>query len=243
MPPPALLMEELVEEILLRLPPADPATLVRAAAVCKPWRRLVSAAAFRRRFREFHRRAPPVLGFLCNESDAASRGDPCTLRFVPALASSSVPPLAGRCRDLRGYVVVDARHGRVLLRGRPPSARGWMEKGFVVWDPIADEEKQLPEPPGSRFLDMYPCHWNAAVVCAATAGGSACDHADCRRGHFFVVCVLGFCTAAQIYSSETGAWSMPIFAPQPHDSGVYYPRHSALVGNALYFPTDFKKLS
>ncbi|CAD6252174.1 unnamed protein product [Miscanthus lutarioriparius] len=35
MPPPAALMDELVEEFLLRLPPDDPASLVNAALVCK----------------------------------------------------------------------------------------------------------------------------------------------------------------------------------------------------------------
>jgi hypothetical protein len=51
-------MEELVEEILLRLPPADPVSLVHGALVCKSWCRLVTGAAFRRRFREFHRTPP-----------------------------------------------------------------------------------------------------------------------------------------------------------------------------------------
>ena len=32
-------MEEIVEEILLRIPPDEPAHLVRAALVCKAWRR------------------------------------------------------------------------------------------------------------------------------------------------------------------------------------------------------------
>ncbi|GJN24349.1 hypothetical protein PR202_gb12086 [Eleusine coracana subsp. coracana] len=56
MPPP--LLEELVEEILIRLPPDDPASLVRAALVYKPWRCLISESGFRRRFH----RNPPMLG-------------------------------------------------------------------------------------------------------------------------------------------------------------------------------------
>ena len=51
MPPqPPDLMEELVEEVLLRFPPDDPASLVRVTLVCKLWCRLVCGAAFRRRF-------------------------------------------------------------------------------------------------------------------------------------------------------------------------------------------------
>ncbi|TVU41729.1 hypothetical protein EJB05_15274, partial [Eragrostis curvula] len=57
------LMDELVEEVLIRLPPDDPASLVRAALVCLRWRHLVSNSSFRRRFREFHRTLP-ILGFV-----------------------------------------------------------------------------------------------------------------------------------------------------------------------------------
>nr|CAB3451775.1 unnamed protein product [Digitaria exilis] len=61
--PPPPLPEDLVEEVLLRFPPDDPACLVRAALVCRRWRRLICGPRFRRRFREFHR-APPMLGFF-----------------------------------------------------------------------------------------------------------------------------------------------------------------------------------
>jgi hypothetical protein len=37
-----LMPEELVEEIVLRVPPNEPAYLVRAALVCRPWRRILS---------------------------------------------------------------------------------------------------------------------------------------------------------------------------------------------------------
>ncbi|CAN6170595.1 unnamed protein product [Urochloa humidicola] len=90
--------EELVEDILLRIPPDDPASLLRAALVCKRWRRLVSAPAFRRRFLELHC-APPMLGLFAGNN------------FVP---TSSFRPRASRSAKWRN--VVDARHGRVLLR-------------------------------------------------------------------------------------------------------------------------------
>ena len=69
--PPAALMDELVEEILLRIPPDVPARRLRAALVCKRWRRMVSDPRFRRRFREFHR-TPPMLGFLRNHGRAST---------------------------------------------------------------------------------------------------------------------------------------------------------------------------
>ncbi|TVU41293.1 hypothetical protein EJB05_14798, partial [Eragrostis curvula] len=62
---PAPLLDELVEEILLRIPPDDPGRLVRAAVMCKTWCRLVSDPGFRSRFRRRHRN-PPLLGILRN---------------------------------------------------------------------------------------------------------------------------------------------------------------------------------
>jgi hypothetical protein len=43
--PPPELVEDAVSEILLRLPPDEPACLVRASLVCKRWRRVVSDPA------------------------------------------------------------------------------------------------------------------------------------------------------------------------------------------------------
>ncbi|WVZ61685.1 hypothetical protein U9M48_011519 [Paspalum notatum var. saurae] len=40
-PSPPVLMEELIEEILIRLPPEEPAYLVHAALVCKAWRTML----------------------------------------------------------------------------------------------------------------------------------------------------------------------------------------------------------
>ncbi|KAL6595508.1 hypothetical protein ACP70R_047848 [Stipagrostis hirtigluma subsp. patula] len=62
------LSEEMVEEVLLRFPPDDPASLLRAALVCKPWCRLISGSRFRSRFRELHR-AAPMLGFCYVRAD------------------------------------------------------------------------------------------------------------------------------------------------------------------------------
>ncbi|CAO1939344.1 unnamed protein product [Urochloa humidicola] len=108
MPLPAL-MEELVEEILLRFPPQEPARLIHAALVCKRWARLISGPAFRRRFRELHR-APPMLGLLCNGlGDLNDGANWCS--FVPT-AAFRPPPQA----EHSSWRAVDSRHGRVLLR-------------------------------------------------------------------------------------------------------------------------------
>ncbi|CAL4910519.1 unnamed protein product [Urochloa decumbens] len=62
MPPPEL-SDDLVGEFLLRLPPDDPACLLRASLACKRWRRILADPAFLRRHRELHP-APSIVGFL-----------------------------------------------------------------------------------------------------------------------------------------------------------------------------------
>ncbi|KAL6640003.1 hypothetical protein ACP70R_022313 [Stipagrostis hirtigluma subsp. patula] len=84
-PSPPELVEDLIEEVLLRIPPDDPARLARAALVCKPWCRVASEPGFRRSM-------PGA-------------------RFVPT--SSFRPPRAAAGGG--GWRALDARHGRVLL--------------------------------------------------------------------------------------------------------------------------------
>jgi hypothetical protein len=244
--PPAALPDEPVEEILLRVPPDDPASLARAALACRRWRGLVADQAFRRRRLALHGAAPPLLGFLC---DAVT-----SVRFVPT--SSFLPARAFH----PGRRVFDARHGRVLLHGHE-----YYE--FAVWNPITDQLVELPKPP--IFLETSSM--KATVLCAATG---ACDHLDCHRGPFVVVMVgtnddfedvdiggsdcdydsvvldefdesekadilhSGFRRVpkdmfACVYSSESGEWSEPTYAEHPGD--VVGWERSALVGNKLYF--------
>ncbi|RLN35447.1 uncharacterized protein C2845_PM03G22790 [Panicum miliaceum] len=216
-----LLTEEVVEEILLRFPPAEPASLVRAALVCKPWCRLISGRRFHRRFREFHR-SPPVLGFLGN---LVGRRGPAP-RFFPA--SPACPPLA----DLERWrwLKLEARHGRVLL-----GSEAFGPPHLVVWDPVTGKRWELP-PPSDVW---HPNHWNAAVLCAASGG--ACDHLHCRGVPFLVVFVgsdaeqISLCT----YSSEAGSWSEPTFAATAFEYAGGVDRvPTALVGNSLYFMID-----
>ncbi|CAN6202890.1 unnamed protein product [Urochloa humidicola] len=103
------LLEELVEEILLRMPPDEPAYLFRAALVCKSWCRILSDRGFHRRYRVFHR-TPPLLGYLHNLCY-----HPIIPRFVHTSTVSPFtnPPPLGHTRHWRA---VDCRHGRVLAR-------------------------------------------------------------------------------------------------------------------------------
>jgi hypothetical protein len=215
MPPPAQLVDDLVEEVLLRFPPKDPAALVRAALVCKRWRRLVSGPGFRRRFSEFHH-TPPMLGMFCNREIIRVSHFVPTTAFRPHHAE-------------RGSMAVDARHGRVLLHRNG--------RGLSVWDPITDEEWKLPFPPQCTGV----LNWTGAVLCSPAAGAGGCDHLDCHRGPFTVVFVasvrMGFnavVTFIYTYSSNAAAWSEPTY--RQHTSNFVNPWiRSALVGNTLYF--------
>nr|CAB3451821.1 unnamed protein product [Digitaria exilis] len=84
--PPPELVADIVGEILLLLPPTDPATLVRASVVCKLWRRLLADPSFHRRYRAIH--DTPLLGFL---HDHYTYGAVSVPRFVSTLPRRSSP--------------------------------------------------------------------------------------------------------------------------------------------------------
>ncbi|CAN6361170.1 unnamed protein product, partial [Urochloa humidicola] len=215
-PSPSELIPDAVEEILLRVPPEEPAHLLRASLVCKLWHRILTDQAFLRRYREFHG-TPPLLGFIGNyylddEYRYASR-------FISTTAASPFPQPALGCPGL----ALDCRHGRVLLA---------MEEDLLVWDPVTGDRRRLRKPISSRMQSF-----TAAVLCAAaTAGG--CDHLDCHGGPFRVVVVWAgkyhATTWASVYSSETGAWSAATSVANGFRC-VVDPKRGALVGNVMCF--------
>ncbi|CAL5091839.1 unnamed protein product [Urochloa decumbens] len=225
-PPPPELFDVLVEEVFLRFPPEDPASLLRAALVCKRWHRLVSGRHFRRRFRGFHR-TPPMLGAIVNNHGFVS-----TSSFrcqVPA-------------ELLRGCMVLDARHGRVLFHSVSWASQP-RDPTLYLWNPISGEKLELPKLP--LVLDPHRGSSNFAVLCAA----AGCNHLDCSHGPFLVVAVVVSRseTFARVYSSEHGEWSDPTFAPHINDSLVKVVEGfgeiidsldlmpGVLVGDAVYF--------
>jgi hypothetical protein len=125
---PPELVGDAIAEILLRVPPKEPAHLVRASLVCKPWRRVLTDPAFLRRYRRFHG-APPLLGFFNNIHSAKH-----VPRFVPTTATASPfsSSAAFDCRPL------DCRHGRVLFEQTDDTDE------FLVWYPITGARAQHP---------------------------------------------------------------------------------------------------
>nr|CAB3463240.1 unnamed protein product [Digitaria exilis] len=163
--PPPELTDDVIREILLRLPPSEPAHLVRAALVCRRWRRLLADRGFLRLHRAFHGGAPPLLGFLHNRD--RTDGFP---RFIPSALGAPATAEAAAWRfslpepEPHAWLALDARHGRVLLHSSDP-------KRLVVWDPITGDHHKLPLP-AHPYRSLA-----AAVLCAAMDG---CDHLDCH---------------------------------------------------------------
>ncbi|CAL5077747.1 unnamed protein product [Urochloa decumbens] len=198
-------MDELLEEIFIRLPFDDPAILFRAALVCKSWRLLISGHSLRRRLLEFHG-SPPLRGFFCRVS-----GEPAS-RFVPASSSSSLRCLSAGDVTPR-WRPVDSLHGCVLVQDEGAPGLRVMHINLVVWNPSGGKARRLPRPP------VFTYRWNAILLCT-TPG---CDHLDCGYGdRQFQVALAGTrpsdgLTYACVYSSEQRAWSKPISA---HLDGV-----------------------
>ncbi|PUZ44646.1 hypothetical protein GQ55_8G123100 [Panicum hallii var. hallii] len=158
------LIDDATEEILLRIPPEEPAHLVRTSLVCKLWRRRLLDPAFLRRCREFHR-PPPMLGFLKNPRRTARTVDHVHApRFVPTTSATPVPKPAF---DFSVWRALSCYHGRVVVD------EGYIGVELAVWDPVTGHRQKLPRP-------RIPIGFNnaAAVLCAV----GSCNHLDCHGG-------------------------------------------------------------
>ncbi|OEL17892.1 hypothetical protein BAE44_0021087 [Dichanthelium oligosanthes] len=219
------LFDELIEEILLRLPPYKPECIIRCSAVCKPWRRLLTGPAFLRRYRAFQG-TPPLLGALINLELPRYR---VAARFV---RTTSFRP---RSPDHHGWCAHDSRHGRVLFHAPDPDP--------AVWDPVTGARWEVPLPPAPFW------YWTTSVLCAAAGGGGGCDHLDCH-GRPFLVAFLGTTrddglTFVCVYSSEAAVWGDATYAEANHPNGDALDdmdmRPSALVSNTIYFISSQSK--
>ncbi|KAM3259462.1 hypothetical protein ACQJBY_050984 [Aegilops geniculata] len=221
--PPAL-VDDAMYEVFMRLPADDPRSLVRAAAVCRGWRGILSDPGFARGYRAFHG-APPMLGFLHN---AYRNGN----RFVPTSTFRR-----RSSQDRPDCQVLDSRHGLVLLYA--PA----YELPFDAGDPVANKWWEIEAVPKCgdtmHWEDIYEgvLHCNATVLCAK----EPCDHLDCHGGGPFLVALVGSAdeggiALATAYSSETSEWSDKISVRSPglhiDDGG-----HTAVVGNKVYVPS------
>ncbi|KAM0827294.1 hypothetical protein ACQ4PT_068289 [Festuca glaucescens] len=209
------LPDEVVHEILFRLPPDDPACLARLSLLSKPWRRLLSDPSFHRRYRQFHRK-PPMFGFfheLHGKWMIASR-------FFPTTGYPQPIPN----HSLDGFRVFGCRHGRVLLHD------GKVPMQLVVWDPMMGFRRFLS--PSDHIEDWI--YVGTAVLYAV----DGCDHAACHDGPFRVIFVgvdPNERAVALVYSSETGEWGTPTSELQLVEECYLDMWPSLLVGDGLHF--------
>ncbi|KAM3279967.1 hypothetical protein ACQJBY_047008 [Aegilops geniculata] len=214
-PPPLLLLpDDMLVEILLRLPP-EPIHLFRASFVSKHWRGLVHDARFLRRFREFHGGTPPVLGFFHNQLEHSL--------FVPTSGGFGLSTASMSHGEWR---TLDCRHGRALLHNN-------RTRMLLVWDPMTGDEHYLPSPTQAHLENVQ---YGGAVLCAA--GHS--DHGDCHWRPFLVAFVFSnhrdLITSAFVYSSETGVWG-EITLVHIRDS-IVDASPASLLGSTLYWLSE-----
>ncbi|XP_051189697.1 uncharacterized protein [Lolium perenne] len=216
------LHEDMLREILLRLPP-QPSSLLRASAVCKHWRGLVTDPCFLRRFRA-HQGKPPLLGVfephIWGIKFRSTLGPPDR---IPQERFDLQRQIGHRGRiNLRG-----CRHGRVLLLDVNPNK-------IIVCDPITGEHHRVAAPPPFGELHSYGVYGD--VLCAAADDGHV--HGSCHSSPFKVVLMCleggkGLKPIACVYCSETGVWGNVITTTDQCELVNCNP--GILVGNVLYW--------
>ncbi|XBI20437.1 uncharacterized protein [Aegilops tauschii subsp. strangulata] len=210
--------DDLLREILLRLPPQPP-YLLRASLVAKRWRHIATDPKFLRRFRVHHRK-PPLLGDFSYEDGRLSFRSTLDL---PYRIPPDHFPLQLQHHGREPWTLVDCRHGRVLLINSEM-------RQVIVWDPLTGDRSLLSPPPA--FDDMH----TAAVLCAAGEQGHA--HGACHSSPFKVVvvdsCEHGDETVVfvSVYASETGVWS-DLLSTTLASMGIAVGNRSTLVGKTL----------
>ncbi|KAL6634304.1 hypothetical protein ACP70R_026975 [Stipagrostis hirtigluma subsp. patula] len=218
--PLALEDNDILEDILLRLPP-QPSSLTRAASVCDRWRRLVTGPDFLRRLRSIHRE-PPLLGVFMNYG-----GFPLFHSVMDP--PDVIPPERfllwrnkGDSWDLQGV-----RHGRALIYN-------YTRQEFIVWDPATGDRRCVAIP--QKLRDEKTRVRNGAVLCAA--GGQGHVHGrDCHWSPFQVV-LIGISDderrlVACVYSSATGEWGNLSSANIRYTD--YVVSSSTLIGESIYW--------
>ncbi|XP_047051542.1 uncharacterized protein LOC124656940 [Lolium rigidum] len=226
-PVPPLENDDILEEILLRLPP-QPSSLPRASLVSKSWRSIISDPQFLGRFRKHHQKQP-LLGFF---SGHVSK----TPIFTPALDSPDRIPAArfpvphGRAPH-EHWRFMGCRHGLAVLIND-------YQREVIVWDPLTGRQRRVPFPLGSHNNERGSVwHWHATVLCADTKYGHV--HGDCFSSPFKLVLVCnGYKQSSKqsfacLYESVSGVWGNIVSTVTTYEIHPICP--NILVGNLLYW--------
>ncbi|KAL6656740.1 hypothetical protein ACP70R_004520 [Stipagrostis hirtigluma subsp. patula] len=221
------LTDDLLADILIRLPTL--ADLGRASVACAPFRRVVADHSFRRRLRALHR--PVLLGFLTFAGGFLPAEPPH--RSAPAARA-----LAGAADfgysflpSPRGWVVRDARDGRVLL-DRNDGGLGIFTK-LAVCDPLFRRYVVLPPIPEDMAASVQQPHLlDLDRRFEVFLAPSSEDEAPAAQTSFRVIW-MAQCPAnlvAFVFSSVDGQWH-PIAAPTWHDLN---PAKSSVIRRVLF---------
>ncbi|XBH76926.1 hypothetical protein VPH35_103486 [Triticum aestivum] len=194
-PPPPHLVDEMIEEIFLRLP--TPAALGRASTACPRFRRVITERSFLRRYRKRH--PPPLLGFADQYPG-----------FHPAQAPYPSAPLSRALADAAAFTysfvpkpsegyrgVCDVRDGRVLLE-----EVNLDNNDIAVCDPLSRRYVLLPPIPGDLTSEKKrPCQSTPLLVPVSE---------DEDETLFKVILFADYGTelAVFVFSSITGKWSV-----------------------------------
>ncbi|XP_047053499.1 uncharacterized protein LOC124659720 [Lolium rigidum] len=219
--------DDLLHEIMLRLPPQPP-YLLRASIVSKRWRRLATDRKFLRRFR-IHHRKPPLLGdFSYQHGKLSFRSYLDPPYHIPSERFTLRPSGSEQ------WTCLDCRHGFLLFDD-------WISSQVIVWNPITDDLHIVPYPlqfHESRIVLIQ----SGAVLCAAADQGHV--HGACHSSPFKVVALSSYphkdeavneiITFASVYSSAVGIWSDLVSTTLPW-SAIKFPIRSTLVGNTLHW--------
>ncbi|KAM0826291.1 hypothetical protein ACQ4PT_068976 [Festuca glaucescens] len=148
-----LILDELLEEIFLRLSTA--ADLARASMACVSFRSVIAGHAFLRRFRALH--PPPLVG-ICNHPFLPAQPPHPSAAAARAVADGAdfwCSLLPSRER----WGITDIRDGRVLLAGVPegktyPWGSNGMLRDFAVCDPLCRRYLVLPVIPDDLVHEL-----------------------------------------------------------------------------------------
>ncbi|KAL6622519.1 hypothetical protein ACP70R_032398 [Stipagrostis hirtigluma subsp. patula] len=200
------LADDVLELVLARI--CSVVCLIRAAATCRPWRRVIGDAGFLRRFGALH--APPVLGHYhvgCYETifvpspsspgDIIDVGDRASLDFVH--------------RDVAGDLeLVDSRGGLLALDRRYSSV-------VVVCNPMTRRHTQLHLPwkqlgggpslrLGTFLLDADADTGETGTTAAAGMSNFRVLHVRLQENHRNYAAGGSTSVVASVFSARDGRW-------------------------------------
>ncbi|KAF7012245.1 hypothetical protein CFC21_026454 [Triticum aestivum] len=204
--------DELLVEILLRLPTAS--DLIRATAACVSFRHLVVDRCFLQRFRRLH--PPPLLGFLDQHGFHPALPPHPSAPAARAVASTADFSFAFLPSPARSWSVRDVRDGRVLLdrprrHGSGKGRNGALFAEMAVCDPLHREYLLLPPIPDDLAasdenpLRIYGQRWGESFL---VPDGDDEETPPAEDTAFRVICLAQYQTklVAFVFFSGTGQW-------------------------------------